>query len=271
MQVQAQKVVDKAIIKMKVETTFPENFNPGGGGPDGGGGNFQMPRDIEVNSTVWYKGNFTKMESQSDFGTNQTIIDRDAKKTTVLMEMMGRKMGFYSTEADQEAMQKRMDSARIARRDSLEKLGLNFARNEPEITIGNETKTIAGFNCKKAIIKTKNQNGQVSETVVWFTPDFKMGEGYTLNGGGGGGGMMRMMGMTPQGMDKINGFPMEYEITRQNGMKVHMVVTKVQLDAEIADKTFEIPKGYDIKPMSEMGGPGGGGGMRFRMGGGNNQ
>jgi GLPGLI family protein len=269
MHVQAQKVVDKAIIKMKVETTFPENFNPGGGGPDGGGGNFQMPRDIEVNSTVWYKGNFTKMESQSDFGTNQTIIDREAKKTTLLMEMMGRKMGYYSTEADQEAMQKRMDSARIARRDSLEKLGLNFARNEPEITIGNETKTIAGFNCKKAIIKTKNQSGQVSETVVWFTPDFKMGEGYTLNGGGGGGGMMRMMGMTPQGMDKINGFPMEYEITRQNGMKVHMVVTKVQLDAEIADKTFEIPKGYDLKPMSEMGGPGGG--MRFRAGGGNNQ
>jgi hypothetical protein len=62
---------------------------------------------------------------------------------------------------------------------------------------------------------------------------------------------------------------MEYEIVRQNGMRVHMVVTKVQLDAEIADKTFEIPKGYDIKPISEMGGPGGGG--RFRMGGGGNQ
>ncbi len=49
-------------------------------------------------------------------------------------------------------------------------------------------------------------------------------------------------------------------------MKVHMVVTKVQLDASIDDKTFEIPKGYDIKPMSEMTGPGGGGRMMFRMG-----
>jgi hypothetical protein len=77
---------------------------------------------------------------------------------------------------------------------------------------------------------------------------------------------MRMMGMAPQGMDKLNGFPMEYEFSRQNGMKVHMVVTKVQLDAEIDDKTFVIPKGYDIKPMSEMGGPNGGG-MRFRIGG----
>lgn len=267
-QLQAQKVVDKAIIKMKTDITFPENFNPGGG-DGGGGGGFQMPREMESNTTVWYKGKFTKMENQNDFNTSQTIIDRENKKTTLLMEAMGKKMGFYSTDADQEAMQKRMDSMRAVRRDSLEKMGLNFARNEPEITVGTETKTIAGYTCKKAIIKTKGQNGQVSETVVWFTPDFKMGEDYSLNGGSGGGGMMRNMGMTPQGLDKINGFPMEYEIVRQNGMRVHMVVTKVQLDADIADKTFEIPKGYDLKPMSEMGGPGGG--MRFRMGGGGNQ
>jgi outer membrane lipoprotein-sorting protein len=67
------------------------------------------------------------------------------------------------------------------------------------------------------------------------------------------------------GMDQVNGFPMEYEMQRPNGMKIHMTVTKVQLDAAIDDKTFEIPKGYDIKPMSEMGGPGGGGRI-FRMG-----
>jgi hypothetical protein len=48
-------------------------------------------------------------------------------------------------------------------------------------------------------------------------------------------------------------------------MKVHMLVMKVQLEATIEDKTFDIPKGYDIKPMSEMAGPGGGGRM-FRMG-----
>jgi hypothetical protein len=79
-QLQAQKVVDKAIIKMKTETTFPENFNPGGGDGGGGGGGFQMPREIEANTTVWYKGKFTKMENQSDFGTSQTIIDRDAMR-----------------------------------------------------------------------------------------------------------------------------------------------------------------------------------------------
>lgn len=264
-QLQAQKVVDKAIIKMKTEIVFPENFNPGGGGGPDGGNTMQMPRDMENSSTIWYKGDMTKMENSSDFGTQQVYIDRKEKKTTTLMEMMGRKMGFYSTDADNEAMQKRMDSARNARRDSLEKMGLSFARNEPEIVYTEESKKIAGFTCKKAIIKVKGQNGQVNETTVWYTPDFKMAENYAGSGSTGGGGM-RMMGMAPQGMDKLNGFPMEYEFSRQNGMKVHMVVTKVQLDAEIDDKTFVIPKGYDIKPMSEMGGPNGGG-MRFRIGG----
>lgn len=263
LQLQAQKVVDKAIIKMKTEIVFPENFNPGGagGGPDGN--QVQMPRDMENNSTVWYKGDMTKMENSSDFGTQQVFVDRKNKKTTTLMEMMGRKMGFYSTDADNEAMQKRMDSVRNSRRDSLEKMGLSFARNEPEISYVDESKKIAGLTCKKAIVKTKGQNGVVNETTVWYCPDFMLGEGYSM--GGSGGGQMRMMGMTPQGMDKIKGFPMEYEFSRQNGMKVHMVVTNVKLDAEIDDKTFEIPKGYDIKPMSEMQGPGGG--MRFRMGG----
>lgn len=268
-QLQAQRVVDKVIIKMKSEITFPENFNPGGagGGPDGGGGGMQMPRDVEVNTTVYHKGEQTKLETASDFGNNMTFIDRQNKKTTTLMEMMGKKMGFYSTDADQEAMQKRMDSSRNARRDSLEKMGLSFAKPaEPEITYTEETRTIAGMKCKKAIIKTKGRDNAVTETMVWYSPDFKLADGVSLTGGSGGGGM-RAMGMSPQGMDKINGFPMEYEITRQNGMKMHMVVTKVQLDPEIADKTFEIPKGYDIKPMSEAGGPGGNR-MMFRQGGG---
>ena len=71
------------------------------------------------------------------------------------------------------------------------------------------------------------------------------------------------------GLDQIEGFPMEYQMERTNGMKMHMTVTKVQLDAVIEDKVFEIPKGYDIKPMSEM--QGGDGRMIMRMGNGGNQ
>lgn len=264
-QAMGQRLVEKAVVKMMVQITFPENMSGPGGGDGGGGGEMmmRMPRDIETNSTIYYKGDKTKVESVSDFGKNMTFTDKAEKKTTTLMEMMGRKMGFYSTEQDAEAMQKRMDSSRKARRDSLEAMGLRFSDPaEPEIVYTEESKKIAGIVCKKALIRTKSRQGEINETTIWYAPDFKMGSGFSM--GTSGGGMGRSMGLNPAGMDKINGFPMEYSISRQNGMTVSMIVTKVDLDADIEDKTFDIPKGYDIKPMSEMGGQGG---MRImRMG-----
>ncbi len=243
------KTVEKAIIKMQTEIVFPENPNGAGGGA-GGDGNVMMgrPGSMEATTTVYYKGDMTKTESTTDFGNNIVISDRKNKKTTTLIEAMGRKTGFYSTETDEAAMRARMDSMRNLRMDSLKKMGIPVAASaKPEIEYIDETKKIAGYTCKKAILKNKNQRGEVNETTVWYCPDFKMPENYSL---GGNRGMMMMGGMN--GLDQLNGFPMEYEFERANGMKMHMVVTKIQLDANIDDKEFEIPKGYDIKPMSEM-------------------
>lgn len=265
----AQKVVDKALIKTQTEIVFPENPGGSAAAPGGGDGergmNFGGMSGLDLTSTIYFKGDMTKIESTSDFGNNITITDRKNRKTTTLMEMMGKKMGFYSTDEDEKTMKARQDSIRAKRTDSLQKMGINVAPPAaPEIIYTEETKKIAGYNCKKAIIKTKNRQGEVSETTIWYNPEFKMAEGFSMNAGGGMG--RAMMGGGLNGMDQINGFPMEYDVQRSNGMKVHMVVTKIQLDATIDDKIFEIPKGYDIKPMSEMGGPGGGGRV-FRMGG----
>jgi len=265
------KVVKSAIIKAKTETTFPENFGPpGGGGPGGDGGGFTMPRDMESTTTMYYTPDFMKVETLSDFGNNIVITDRVNKKTTTLIEAMGRKTGFFSTDADAEQQRARMDSMRNLRRDSLAALGLTFRDNKPELIYSDETKKVSGITCKKVTIKATGQNGQVSENVVWYNPEFKIdakSQAPSANPGGfggGRGGMMMMGGM--QGLDLIEGFPMEYEIVRGNGFKIHMTVLKVTPDAEIDGKTFEIPKGFDIKPMSEMQN---GGGMRmiFRNGG----
>jgi GLPGLI family protein len=261
------KVVDKAIIKMKTEITFPENM---GGNSPGEGDRVMMmggAGGMEANTTMYYRGDMSKVESTSDFGNNIVITDKKNKKTTTLTEAMGRKFGFYSTEEDEKAMRSRMDSSRNARRDSLEKAGIPISKPaKPEVEYTNETKKIAGYTCKKAILKSKNQRGEVNSTIVWYCPDFKMAEGFSF-GGGSGRGMMSMAGVN--GLDQIEGFPMEYQMERNNGMKMHMIVTKVQLDAIMEDKIFEIPKGYDIKPMSEM--QGGDGRMMMRIGSGGNQ
>ena len=271
------KIVKSAIVKMKTEITFPENFSPGGGpgggGPGGGGEgmSFTMPRDMETSTTMYYTPDFMKTESMSDFGNNVVIVDRVNKKTTTLIEAMGRKTGFFSTDADAEAQRARQDSMRAIRRDSLAALGLTFRDNKPELIYSDETKKVSGVVCKKVTIKSIGQGGQVSENIVWYNPEFKIDPNSSMASanpggfGGGRGGMM--MGGGIAGLELIEGFPMEYEMTRGNGFKIHMTVLKAQPDASIDAKTFEIPKGFDIKPQSAMQGEGGGMRMIFRNGG----
>ncbi len=258
------KLVDNAIIKAKTEMTFPENFNPGRGGAPGDGGGFSMPRDMETTSTMYYTPNFMKVESASDFGNNIVITDRLNKKTTTLIEAMGRKTGFYSSDADEQAMKVKSDSLRELKKDSLKAMGLTFKESKSEITYLEETKKIAGYTCKKAIIKSKGQNGETNESVVWYNPEFKISPVSSAAGStqGFGGGRGRMMMGGIQGLEELEGFPMEYEITRNNGFMIHMTVLKVQTDATIEEKIFEIPKGYDLKPMSSIQG-GNGEGMRM--------
>jgi GLPGLI family protein len=278
----SQQTPERLIVKSKTEITFPDNPNRGAGGDGDGFGS--GPSGMETKSTVYFKTDFIKTQTQTDFGNNTVIIDKKNKKTTTLTEAMGRKTGFYTTEADQEKMrenaQKRMDSMRAAGGENAERQR-NFQQSPPEIEYPNETKKIAGYTCKKAIIKTKNRQGEISEVSVWFAPDIKKPEGYPLAGnnagaggrggfamafrgpggggpGGGNGGGGRNTGFGGggfggvAGLDKIDGFIMGYSMSRPNGFKMEMQVTAIEVNPNIDDKVFDIPKGYDIKPASEM-------------------
>lgn len=262
-----QRIVNQAIIRAKSEITFPENR--GGGGAGDGDRAINLPSNAEGKIMVFLKDDMSKVSTQSDFANTITIVDGKNKKTTSLTESMGRKFGYYSTEEDRKEMRDRMDSLRKVRQDSLKKAGAEESQNnmfsggnKEEIVYSEETKKIAGYNCKKAIIKSTNRQGVVSETPVWYCPDFKLAQQISLAGGGGG--MFSFGGL--RSLDKINGFPMAYEISRPNGFKMTVEVTKVELDAKIDDKEFDIPSGYDIKPMKDMRGPGSGFGRPPRNG-----
>jgi outer membrane lipoprotein-sorting protein len=250
------KVIDRAIVKAKTEITFPDNFgNSTTITNDNGGGSFTMPRDMETTSTMFYTPDFMKIESLSDFGNNIVITDRKNKKTTTLIEAMGRKTGFFSTDAEAEDQKARMDSIRNLRKDSLATLGITFSDNKPELVYVDEVKKISGVECKKVIIKSRGQNGAITENTIWYDPQFKLATGSTASsasGGFGGGRGMMSMGGGIAGLDQIEGFPMEYEMVRGNGFKLHMTVLSVKVDATIEDKVFEIPKGFEIKPMGSM-------------------
>lgn len=232
----AQQVVNEAVIQMKTETSNP---NADGGPPVSNDGEGRVTVRIgegEIKSKMFFKNGITKIESDMGMGTNQVIIDSKEKKTTTLFEAMGRKMGFYTTEADMQRMMASADSGRQQR----------IQQFNPEVFIEylSETKKIAGMECKKALIRYKDRRGQEVQQEVWYSPEFMLGEGFKIRD------VMRMANVP--GLEKLKGFPMEFQLTRQNGAKVHYQVSKVDLTAKVDDKVFLVPKDYDVKPMSEM-------------------
>ncbi len=246
----AQQVVNEAVIQMKTESSNP---NADGGPPVSGDGEGRMMIRIgegEIKSKMYFKNGMTKIESDMGMGISQVIIDSKEKKTTTLFEAMGRKMGFYTNDDEMQRMMAGADSGRQQR----------IQQFNPEVFIEylSETKKIAGMVCNKALLRYKDRRDQEVQQVVWYSPEFTMGKGFRIRD------VMRMANIP--GIQKLKGFPMEFEIVRPNGAKVHFQVTKVDLNAKVDDKVFIIPKDYDIKPMSEMGR--GGGGFQFRMNGG---
>jgi hypothetical protein len=80
-------------------------------------------------------------------------------------------------------------------------------------------------------------------------------------------GMMGNMSPTLNGIEKLDGFVMRYEMNMRRNRRMEVEVTKIELNKNIDNKEFDIPKDIELKPMKEMSnmfGGGRGGYMRGR-------
>ena len=259
------KVISQAVITTKTTIVSPEGDEDNAPTPPPAADEEQrvMLRfggDGETKTVTTLKGDLVKTFSESEMGRTTTLRDNGKKITTTLMEMMGNKTGFYQTDEEQEAMRKQMDSMMQSRNQ-----GNNiFASPPPTSTISyvEETKKIAGQQCKKALVITTRANAKKDTSIVWYCPDFKL-QGIVSTGGMSGfGGFGRSTSLT--GLNDLNGFPMQYEMTMGRGRKMIVEVTKLVIDKEVADKEFEIPKDFVVKPMKDMQN-GNGRGFQIRM------
>ncbi len=201
----------------------------------------------ETNTVIYVKGAHIKSESKSETQHTIVIIDRDAKKTTQLYEQGGRKYGYYAIDTPH-TPKVRTDSA-----------GNPLPRPRTNLDYQDSTKVIAGLTCKKAVATT-NFGGRTVTTVIWYTKELPLKQPLPT------GGRFNL-----GGMNTLDGFPVAYTTTLPNGAMLQYQISKVDQNATINDNTFDIPKGYDIKPESERpqfnfqggggfrGGPGGGG------------
>lgn len=265
------RVLTQATVITKTAIVSPEGDEPAMQSNTGPGGEevrvMRFGGDGETKTTTWLKNDLTKTFSESEMGRTTVIRDNSKKMTTTIMEMMGKKSGFYATDEDQAEMRKRMDSMMRGRGGQNASFG--GAGNTPpvySIIYVDESKKISGYNCKKALVVATRSNGKSdTTTTVWYCPDFKIQNLPSTGGAGGGfGGFNVTAGLN--GLEDLAGFPLQYERKMMRGRKMTVEVTKLVIDKEVEDKEFTIPKDIEIKPMKDMQN-GGGPGMQIRIGG----
>jgi GLPGLI family protein len=166
-----------------------------------------MPTEM----VMYIKKDKSRMEMSMGMGMTTVVIsDNKAKVATTLMDVMGNKIATKSTEADIEKQ--------------------NADQGDFKVQITDETKTIAGYTCKKAVV-TDNE-GESSD--IYFCEDIK------LEGGN----------WSQKQFKDINGFPLMYSF-KQRGMNMQMTATKI-IDEKVDDSKFNIPSDYKEMTQEEM-------------------
>ena len=267
------KVYTRAIINTTTNIIAPEDEeiqNMQGNGDGNRGFNFRNMMDGETKFVTYLKDDLVKTTIKSEMGKGAIYRDNSKKLTSTVFEMMGEKRGFYATDADQEEMQKRRDSMMAERRkkDTSMNLRPQFDRSNFTTVIAytNETKKIAGYDCKKAYLVTTRLLGVKDSSVFWYTPAIKFNNLFSTGGLSNMPGMMGNMAPALNGLEKLDGFVMRYEMNMRRGRRMEVEVTKIDLDKEISDKEFELPKDVEMKPMKDMQNMFGGRGGGFRGG-----
>jgi Domain of unknown function (DUF4412) len=165
-------------------------------------------------TTAWYKGDKVRVEQPGAMGTKTIIIiDNKKKETHTYLDIMGKKYEIVQTEKDITEQNKKA--------------------GEYTITKTAETKTIAGYTCTKALVKTKDGE----ELELWVAP--------SLSRPANSNWASQYKG--------VDGMMMEFSTTKESAMgpmTMKMTVKEVSTD-KVDDSLFKAPAGEWKKTTME--------------------
>jgi GLPGLI family protein len=152
-----------------------------------------LPKEM----TIMLKGNKSRVEQSQMMGKNVIVSDMDQKNGFVEMDMGGQKLRMNISTKEFEAEE-------------------NILKNLEYL---DETKTVAGYPCKKAIVK--DDSGAVVMT-LFYTEKIKNQAQKEFAG--------------------LKGFPLEYSMSQNN---INMVIAASEISEEkVADVVFVKSDGY---------------------------
>ncbi len=166
-------------------------------------------------ATVFIKGDKARTDMNMGPQTTTTIYDRKTNTSWMLMDMMGSKYKIKGDNAKKEGEKK----------------------SEVKVNVTSETKTIAGYFCKKAEVSVTDTKGTSHTTNMWFTEEIS--------------NHMNTSDERSAQFRDIKGMPLEYEVQSPNGATMKMTATSVSKET-VADSQFDIPKEYKETTMEDM-------------------
>jgi hypothetical protein len=155
-----------------------------------------------------------KTEMFTQMGTQGSIADLSKNVQISLINMMGQK---------------------YAIRQSAEEIAQEAAsEGEMTVTVTDETMEIAGYTCKKAIVKSAAAGEPVF--TAWFTEELEAPANLNF---------------TNPYFKQINGVLLKYDLAAGQGLTMTMTAIEVE-KMKVKDKEFEIPEGYQETTQEEM-------------------
>lgn len=174
----------------------------------------------DMETKVTFKNGKALTEVTSMMFSQQMVFDETGM--TMLMEQMGNKIAMKQTKEEMEKAE-----AKVKDKPA-----------DPKIEYTNETKMIAGYECKKAIVTTVDKNKKEEKAEIWYSEKFE-----NPNKEGKGRGQTVMKG--------LKGMAFEYS-GGQGGMKFKMTAKEVSTDP-VADSKFVLStEGYKVMTADEL-------------------
>jgi len=182
---------------------------------DGLGENAAMKSMLPSEMKFILKNNKSRSELKTGMGDQITIFDSDAKTVVNLLDIMGQKVAIKKSVGEIER-----------ERTKYSKL---------KVSISDEIKNIAGYNCKKALIEVDAEDfGGLTTFTVFYTEDLgNMGINYS----------------DPL-FNKINGVMLQYEISTR-GLLMKFSASEVKAE-DVPENAFAIPSDYKETTQDEL-------------------
>lgn len=161
----------------------------------------------------------TKM-TMGAFITNTTIVDIEKNEMLMLMSGMMGEMAIPISSDEIDEMEAEGDD------------------EDTEVELINETKKIAGYKCKKAIVTTGDE-----EVEMWYTEELDVNRKGSKVGHNG-----------------VPGYPLAFS-SSNSGLVMEFTAVEVVgslTDDQKESMTLEIPEGYEVKSMDDLKKMGGG-------------